>query len=342
MSKKFNLINRGNRMKTICYYHDDADGILSAALVNYYVKGEKKFISSSYGMEINWEDIGLDDTVYIVDFSFSPHDMDKLCLVAENVIWIDHHVSAINDWETHLKSMREKFPGYKDIDGLRKVGVAGCQLTEQFFYNLPNKNSINNRINKPWTKGSDCSELVETIGTYDVWNKENPNVSFDRAYKCMLGFIGRFTSPESEGLIDFFMVEHPWSMVEDLYEEGRCIDRYLNGFQNKKITKNAFETKLFGKKAIVVNTPLKGSGPLIDIYNDGNYDIMCVFFFNGKYWEYSFYTEKENINCAYICKNLAKDDTKIGGGHKKAAGCSLTYNLFSNGFSTFGNIDKVE
>ena len=29
-------------MKTICYHHDDADGILSAALVNYYVKGEKE------------------------------------------------------------------------------------------------------------------------------------------------------------------------------------------------------------------------------------------------------------------------------------------------------------
>jgi oligoribonuclease NrnB/cAMP/cGMP phosphodiesterase (DHH superfamily) len=329
-------------MRTICYHHVDADGILSAALVNYYVKGEKKFIKSSYGMEINWEDIGLDDTVYIVDFSFSPHDMDKLCLVAENVIWIDHHVSAINDWEAHLKSMREKFPGYKDVDGLRKVGVAGCQLTEQFFYNLPNKNSINHRINKPWTKGSDCSELVETIGTYDVWNKENPNVSFDRAYKCMLGLIAKYNNPEDPFFTGYFLEPHPWSMVEDLVDYGSVVQSYLENFQNEKINKNAFETKLFGKKAIVVNTPLKGSGPLIDIYNNGNYDIMCVFFFNGKYWEYSFYTEKENINCAYICKNLAKDDTKIGGGHKKAAGCSLTYNLFSNGFSTFGNIDKVE
>ena len=34
-------------MKTICYHPDDADGILSAAIVNYYVKGEKTFISSS-------------------------------------------------------------------------------------------------------------------------------------------------------------------------------------------------------------------------------------------------------------------------------------------------------
>lgn len=40
MLKKFNLIKRGNRMKTIYYYHNDADGVLSAALVNHFVGGE--------------------------------------------------------------------------------------------------------------------------------------------------------------------------------------------------------------------------------------------------------------------------------------------------------------
>lgn len=326
-------------MKTICYHHDDADGILSAALVNYYVKGEKKFISSSYGMEINWEDIGLDDTVYIVDFSFPPHEMDKLCLLAEKVIWIDHHVSAINDWDKHLKIMREKFPQYKDIDGLRKIGVAGCQLTEQYFYNSPNKNITKHQVNKPWITGAVGSELVETIGTYDVWNKENPRVSFDRAYKCMLGFLSRFATPESEGLDDFFMIEDTWLMVENLVNDGDAIDKYLKNFQNEKIAKHAFETKLFGKKALVANLPLKGSAPLIDKYKEGDFDIMCVFSYNGRMWEYSFYTEKDNVNCAYICQNLAKDDTKIGGGHRKAAGCTLTYNLFNERLFR-GNFDK--
>jgi oligoribonuclease NrnB/cAMP/cGMP phosphodiesterase (DHH superfamily) len=329
-------------MKTICYHHDDADGILSAALVNYYVKGEKKFIKSSYGMEIKWEDIGVDDTVYIVDFSFPTHEMDKLCLVAEKVIWIDHHVSAIEAWDKHLEAMRKKFPEYKDIDGVREVGIAACQLTEQYFYKQPNNNLLNHRINKPWREDCDCSELVETIGTFDVWNKCNEHIKFDKAYKCMLGLIAKHNSPEDLFFTEYFTGRYPWSMVKELVNDGSVVQSYLENFQNEKINKNAFETKLFGKKAIVVNTPLKGSGPLIDIYNNGGYDIMCVFFFNGKYWEYSFYTEKEDINCAYICKNLAKDDTKIGGGHKKAAGCSLTYNLFSNGFSTFENIDKVE
>ena len=327
-------------MKTVCFYHDDADGILSGALVNHFVSGEKVFIKSTYGMDINWELIGLDDTIYIVDFSFHPIEMDELCLIAKNVIWIDHHLSSINAWDEHLKEMRRKFPKFKDIDGIRKVGLAGCQLTEQYFRNSPKENSTNHRIDEILSYSKNGFELVETIGTYDVWNKNNPRVPFERAYQCMLGFVSNFNSPESGLLESLIKAESPMITVDSLVIEGICIEKYLNNFQNDKISKHAFETKLFGKRALVVNLPLKGSAPLIERYKKEGFDLMCVFFFNGKTWEYSFYTEKDDINCAYICKNLAKYDTNIGGGHKKAAGCTLTYNLFNNGFFKAENIEK--
>jgi hypothetical protein len=109
------------------------------------------------------------------------------------------------------------------------------------------------------------------------------------------------------------------------------------------VAKRCIEDYKAGHDVVVVNTPLKGSQVLLDAYNENKCDLMCVFFFNGKNWEYSFYTESDKVNCAYICKNLAKDDTGIGGGHKKAAGCTLTYNFFSRGsFTNFTEIDKVE
>ena len=49
--------------------------------------------------------------------------------------------------------MREKFPGYKDVDGLVRWGLH-CQLTEQFFlqlteqklYKSPNKQAMDKRF----------------------------------------------------------------------------------------------------------------------------------------------------------------------------------------------------
>lgn len=321
----------------ICYYHNDADGIISGALVNYFLKGKKKFIKAEYGMKIDWEMIGTSDSVFVVDFSFPPHEMEKLCLLAENVVWIDHHVSAIKDWEDNVSSMKNVFPDYDgNIDGIRKIGESGCQLTEQYFAEKFLKNGI-----PQWHNDSVNSKLVEMIGTYDVWNKENEYVNFDDAYQCMLGVLERGYTPESEDLKIYFdnVYDHDISPIADinftdvLVYEGNIVKKYLERFQNEKISRKSFETSLFGKRAIAVNTPLKGAAPLLEKYYEGNFDIMCVYFFNGKMWEYSFYTEKDSIDCSMIARSLSKDDTKIGGGHRKAAGCTLTKNLFNNRIS---------
>lgn len=307
-------------MRTICYYHGDADGILSGALVNFFVKGEKIFIEADYGMIIDWDHIRPDDEIYIVDFSFNPYDMEKLCLVANKVVWIDHHVSAINAWDKHFKIMREKYPEYKGIDGIRIVGVAGCQLTEAYF-----------------NEGD--SKLVAAIGVYDTWNKDNKMVDFDTARKCSLGFIGNGYHPESEDLRLYFSFAYTGeickdiadkSLVEKLIYEGGIIEKYLTNFQNEKMKDNAFEARVFGYRTLVLNTPLRGSAPLMERYEREDFDMMCVFFFDGNFWKYSFYTEKQGVDCSVVARGLAKDDTKIGGGHRGAAGCSLTWNLFDN------------
>ena len=315
-------------MKTICYYHNDADGILSAAIVNHNVEGKKVFIKSDYGIKIDWELIEPDDVVYIVDFSFPPYEMDTMCLAAEKVVWIDHHISAIKKWEEHLREMRLKYPDFPDIEGIRTVGISGCQNTELYFRkDIPE-----------WYNGSKNSRLVETIGTFDVWNKKNPYVSFDDAINCMLGMLERGLGPESEEFDLYFSLSYNAGnspiadvlLTDALIDDGKIVQKYLDNYQNKKISESAFETILFGKKTIAVNCLLSGSQPLQEKYREGCFDLMCVYHFDGKLWKYSFYTEKDNVDCSFIAISLAKDDTKIGGGHKKAAGCSLTKNIFDN------------
>ena len=49
-----------------------------------------------------------------------------------------------------------------------------------------------------------------------------------------------------------------------------------------------------------------------------DYDSVCTFFYAGNnQWEYSFYSEKEDVECY----KLAKSINPQGGGHKGAAGC---------------------
>jgi len=62
----------------------------------------------------------------MVDFSLQPfEEMIKLFKIFnDKFIWIDHHISAINDELTsNIK-----------IKGIRKVGEAACELTWQYFF----------------------------------------------------------------------------------------------------------------------------------------------------------------------------------------------------------------
>ena len=105
---------------------------------------------------------------------------------------------------------------------------------------------------------------METIGTYDVWNKEKSKCFIDRAYKCMLGLIAKYNNQKTRFFTGYFLEPHPWNMVEDLVDYGSVVQSYLENFQNEKINKNAFET-------VVVNT--LGSGPIFIMM------ILCVYSF---------------------------------------------------------------
>ena len=101
-------------MKRYCLYHIDIDGIMSAAIVNLFVR-DVTFIPMNYGYEVPW-DILKGNEVYLVDFSID--DMERLdqecCLT-----WIDHHQKT------------------GDFRGIHRIGTAGCELTWEWFSKDP-------------------------------------------------------------------------------------------------------------------------------------------------------------------------------------------------------------
>jgi oligoribonuclease NrnB/cAMP/cGMP phosphodiesterase (DHH superfamily) len=108
------------------FYHDDMDGRCAASVVlqlDDHSIDDETCQAINYGMEFPFDIICKGERVYIVDFSIEPEDMRKLLGITEDVIWIDHHKTAIEKYSKEFKG----FSG--DIPGVRDVTQAGCVLT---------------------------------------------------------------------------------------------------------------------------------------------------------------------------------------------------------------------
>jgi len=80
-----------------CFYHSaDLDGHCSGAIVKHF-NPECEMFPINYGQTFPWEKIQEDEWIYMVDFSLQPfEDMVKLNQSC-NLVWIDHHATAIED-----------------------------------------------------------------------------------------------------------------------------------------------------------------------------------------------------------------------------------------------------
>ena len=112
-----------------CVYHRvDFDGLCSAAIVKHYFdkKGEDIVLYGiNYGDDFTlWDKLDKDDTVYMVDFGLQPFDDMILLNQITNLIWIDHHATAISDVED------------SDIEfqGIQKSGIGACQLVWEYLF----------------------------------------------------------------------------------------------------------------------------------------------------------------------------------------------------------------
>lgn len=82
---------------TGCIYHEaDLDGVMSAAIVKKYFKGDIDLLPYNYGKEI--PDVNKYDKVFVVDVSFGDRTrflFDEWEDKGIDVTWIDHHKTAI-------------------------------------------------------------------------------------------------------------------------------------------------------------------------------------------------------------------------------------------------------
>lgn len=285
---------------TVIYHRADFDGIFCREIA-------KKFLPDSELIGWHYGDPAIDmpkeGVVYILDLSpdcidFTVNSPDERNL--SNVIWIDHHKSAIEKWPN-------------EIQGYRIDGVAACRLAWQWF-NSPTK--ADGRKSVPSGKNVYYERIVSEplsvrlAGEYDIWDKRDPDAELfqhglrsleldDYIWKCLL-------SDESK------------TMVMELLQRGTAI-QYAQTQQNKDIiTSYGFDLEFEGLKFLACNHARYNS-LLFTAGLRTDHDACFGFKWTGKFWEVSLYHApgKEHHDLSQIAVKYG------GGGHRGACGFRL-------------------
>ncbi len=329
-------------MKTVCIYHSiDLDGWMSAAIVKHWWKenniknGEKisslvfkddgedtlissketiTFIGYNYGQPI--PDLSEYDKVIMCDISFPKEEMDKLYISTKDIIWIDHHISAIKDNVTFNIEKGGFYP--TNYDGIRDINFAACELTWKYFFSNETMPEIVRLLGRYDCFGHKGTDEEETVLQFQYGARQCIS-NYEEAYSYLL----KSLNPISE----FGCIEN------DIYNNGKKIYQYLC-IEAKQTYKNGFEIILkepfigqwgSGKddrKFICINK--ERFNPInfgIDYHKDGYDGCACFHYANGM-WNFSLYNDNGEVDCSVIAKQFG------GGGHKGAAGFRLDITEF--------------
>jgi oligoribonuclease NrnB/cAMP/cGMP phosphodiesterase (DHH superfamily) len=289
------------------FYHSDNDGQCAGFWVKEiapsFVKEPMKMYKMDYGISFPFEDIVPNEYVFIVDYSIEPAEMDKLLKITQNVVWIDHHITAI-----------EKYKDYSnEIKGLRVDGVAGCMLTYCYLAYMVNCDTGEEIKKFDLLMTNDAPRFTKLIADYDVWTF----IYGDDTRNFQKGFSLYPHEPDAkiwEELYDEDISSQHLSLVNTMIDQGKTITAYRYNLMKDYCEKKGFETSLAGyDNCYAVNMGMIGSDDFI-APNVKNYDVLIGFSFDGSNWNYSLRSSK--VDVSEIAKKYG------GGGHNAAAGFS--------------------
>lgn len=275
-----------------CWYHSvDLDGRCAGAIVKF-AKPEAVMYPFDYGEEFPWSEVSEEDTVYMVDISLEPfEEMVNLAKSVKELIWIDHHKSAIKEY--HRMSTRSDF---RINIGTTREGIGACQLVWEYLMPpsvLP------------------LPKAVEFLAKADVRIWDDPLI-----LPFKYGIQATPTHPESE-IWRMLFSEH--LSVAGIADKGKTIQ----GFQEQHLADMAkeiyFEVEYDGLKLVVANRSKPNSSFLWSVYDRDKHDAMACFYWKQDRWLMDLYTKRDDLDLGAFCKKRG------GGGHKKAAGMPLSF-----------------
>jgi len=241
-----------------CFAHSsDLDGHCSGAIIKHRYPDCEMF-GINYGDEFPWGDITVGETVYMVDFSLSADEMDRLNKIC-NLIWIDHHRTAIVDVDHKIK-------------GIRREGLGACALVWEYLF-----------------PGHLLPYGVQLLAEYDVWNHKDANT-----LPFQYGIRIKDCTPSSELWRYLFLTNNKFIM--DVVATGENILKYEDQSNAMYAKGVAFETTLDDLKCIAINKMYNNSKLFDSVWDEDKYDAMLSFGRGKDEWRVSLYSTRVDVS----------------------------------------------
>ena len=282
-----------------CFYHNDLDGRCAAFWVSLSV-GIKDLSLPSELIEINYnipfpfKKIKAEEQVWIVDYSISPEEMNRLLKITTDITWIDHHKTAI-----------EKYKDFPiKIRGLRKVGLSGCELTYLYIHQLTARgDGCIKKLNNKHIK--EIPLFTQFVGDWDCWRFTHGEQRV-RHFKTGI----EMCKHSYKDNIWFDLLTEKIS-IDDICKKGSNGLLFQKHLAKKLIKSWSFPVNFEGYNCIALNAGCCNSDYFDSVSEE--YDIYITFISDGSKWIVSLYS-KNSIDVSKIAKKYD------GGGHKGASG----------------------
>jgi len=277
-------------MNVVVYHKTDLDGHCSGAITRLFLEGiesdrELLMVGAGYNDELPWEDwCNRDTAVFVVDFSLSLEAMTELNEKSEELIWIDHHKTAI-----------ERLEGL-EIEGKRDLSKAGCELCWEFFH-----------PEKP------MPSAVYLLGRYDVWEWRNVKNGIEFQY----GMRNEVTDPsKKESLVLWKSVLDDITLTMDrIICNGGAIYNYQILQDTNLIRFCSYTGEFDGYLTLFLNAPVVSSMMFEQVASEyPEIELFVGYYFKRNRWKFALRRGNSEVDVSEIAKKYG------GGGHPGAAG----------------------
>jgi len=286
-------------MKTnnLCIYHGGCDdGFGAAWVVKKFFGDDVEFHAAKYDEPM--PDIRCKDVI-LVDFSYKAPVLKKLFKEAKSVVWLDHHKTAVEEWDklvgnpSELEVLKSYVSwGTQTID--LDMNKSGAMLAWEHFF-----------------PDNQAPVMIRYIEDRDLWRFK---------YK-------ERTKNFSMALRSYRYSFHLWDIIsantQKIVDEGESINRFYQQKINELVPL-AFSKKIGGVEALCVNAPWAFASDLANELGKSA-PVGLTFFFNkdGR-WQFSLRSRGDEKG-----EDVSKISQKMGGGgHHNAAGFQMDQEQF--------------
>jgi len=301
----------------LCVYHSaDMDGWCSGAIVNKNCDYDIKFKGFNYSPNFDVQEFiekyEYCDTIYIVDYSFKLKDLGKLLKSGFNIVWIDHHKTAI---EEYAKSGIFKSKKVNDniiqltIPGARFVGyVSETYSASKIAYEILIKDKTKN-----------MSDIVNLVSVFDMWDVESPLWNKARQFNAGCGLYNLM--PWVEEWKDLFSNEY---VLSGVIEEGEIITKYQDKTFERNMLGYGGVLNWEGYTWLCVND-VYNSLMADTVFDPKIHDAILYYKYkpSEKLWKLSFFNSSKKQGVKGMNIIAEKYGLGRGGGHDAAAGCMV-------------------